>query len=171
MIRRATPDDAQAISRIADGVQAIHADARPDVFRPPALRAVPPADIIALLDAPDHHVWVALIGDDVVGYLMAEVQKRPENAIKRAMSRLYVHQMGVLSAFRGCGIGTALLQTAREFAADAGLKELALDVWRFNESARTFYQAQGFSVMREELWVSVHGERGDRADPPAGAFQ
>jgi ribosomal-protein-alanine N-acetyltransferase len=63
--------------------------------------------------------------------------------------------MGVLPPARRHGLGTALLNAAREFAREAGITRLALDVWAFNADAREFYEQHGFVVMRQELWTTV----------------
>lgn len=153
--RFATDADAAAFGRIVETIQALHAGAHPDVFQAAPPESLPRAEFIALLAEREHRIWVALDDGEVVGFLVAEVQRRPATAIKLAMARLYVHQMGVLPAARGRGIGTTLLAVARGFATDAGLSHVALDVWRFNDAAREFYQANGFTVMREELWSPV----------------
>lgn len=154
-IRSAGPHDAEGISCVATSVQALHVKRLPDVFQPASSASLPATDVAALIAAPNQHFWVALEGDRMVGYLYAEVQMRPATSIKLATSRLYVHQMGVLGADRGHGTGTGLLRSAREFACARGLAHLVLDVWAFNEPACAFYQAQGFSIMRHELWSAT----------------
>ena len=157
MIRRADSKDADAISRIARSVQALHAAALPAVFQQDTSVAFPAADIIGLMEQPNRLFWIGIHDAHVAGYLYAEIQEKPATGVKLATTRLYIHQMGVLEANRGHGLGTALLQAARGFASQHGIARMCLDVWTFNQGAHAFYRANGFAVAREELWSDVEG--------------
>jgi GNAT superfamily N-acetyltransferase len=152
LIRHATPSDAERISEIADSVQGLHAYALPLTFQAESGASLPNAHISELLASADDYLWVAQTGEMPDGYVYAEFQRRPATLVKHASERFYIHQMGVLPIARGRGLGSALLETVREFARDAGITDLALDVWAFNADARAFYERHGFTVMRHELW-------------------
>src|SRR4249919_1849212 len=109
MIRRADSKDADAISQIAGSVQALHVAALPAVFQHDASDAFPVADIVTLMEQPNRLFWIGIQDARVVGYLYAEIQVQSATRVKLATTRLYVHQMGVLEANRGHGLGTALL--------------------------------------------------------------
>jgi ribosomal protein S18 acetylase RimI-like enzyme len=57
---------------------------------------------------------------------------------------LNVHDLAVLPAFRGRGIGRALLVAAEEHALARGCAKLTLEVREDNARARGLYQALGF---------------------------
>ncbi len=154
-IRPAMPADAEAIALVAVDAQAPHAEAHPGVFKPPSSECFPPAEIRALMASPDRAFVVATYGDAVVGYAYAEVQRRPDTAVRFATVQLYVHQMGVLTPFRGQRIGSELLLALRDLARARGISRLALDVWRFNSRARSFYEAHGFEVYQERMWAAT----------------
>ncbi|SRR5258705_8835077 len=164
-VRIARAADADAISRIAVAVQTVHAAALPRVFQPASDESFPVDDVRALMATPHQHFWLGLDDMQPVGYLYAEVQERPATRIKRQASRFYVHEMGVRAAERGRGVGTALLRSARDFAAAHGLSHLVLDVWDFNARTQSFYERQGFTIMRHELWSAVDGVAGGHDDP------
>ena len=105
--------------------------------------------------SPGRAFIVAMDGDAVVGYAYAEVQRRPDTAVRFAAVQLYVHQMGVLEAFRGRGVGSRLLLALRDIARARGISRLALDVWRFNSHARSFYESHGFQVYQEKMWAAT----------------
>lgn len=154
-VRFAEATDTDAISRIAQDVQGLHAAALPAVFQPASISSFSASDVNGLMVTPNQHLWVGLDGPRTVGYLYAEVQRQQATRIKLPTDRLYIHQMGVLASDRGRGIGTALLRAARTFAAMHGLTRLALDVWAFNVQTRSFYEREGFKAVRTELWSAV----------------
>jgi GNAT superfamily N-acetyltransferase len=139
----------------------------PDVFQARAHAAFTPEQIRALFDMPDQRFWLGVLRGGPVGYMYAEVQRRPATTIKLPDFRLYVHQMSVLEAARGQGVGTALLAAARTFAKANQIARLALDVWAFNDRARSFYERHGFSVVRHELWGDVEDAPASDRDPAA----
>ena len=52
--------------------------------------------------------------------------------------------MMVARDWRGRGVGSALMQTAIDWAREQGLHKLCLDVWPHNESAIALYKKFGF---------------------------
>lgn len=52
--------------------------------------------------------------------------------------------MLVVEAWRGRGIGRLLLESAIQWAADAGAHKMALEVWPHNEAAIRLYRSAGF---------------------------
>jgi len=76
-VRLANIADLEQVTALSIGIQSLHAQGRPDLFRVPdehALRA-----FIANRIESDDLVLVADKGDRLVGYLVAEVVSRPEN--------------------------------------------------------------------------------------------
>lgn len=130
-IRRATPDDAEALATLF-----LHAReaAYPAVPRP----VHPPSDVRGWMrsrfDAPASEVWLAErvtgeAGDgvpEVVGLLLLE--------------DAWVHSLYVAPARTGQGIGTALLDLAKSLRP----RRLGLWVFETNEGARRFYERHGF---------------------------
>lgn len=82
---------------------------------------------------------VALIEGNVVGWCDVLPIDRP------TMSHVGVLGVGVLSAHRGKGIGTALVRSAIEMAKAAGLTRIELTVREHNERAITLYERLGFT--------------------------
>ena len=57
---------------------------------------------------------------------------------------LNIHDLAVLPAFRGYGVGRALLQAAELRARERGCCKLTLEVRQDNERARSLYERAGF---------------------------
>jgi RimJ/RimL family protein N-acetyltransferase len=84
--------------------------------------------------------FVAIAEDRVIGWCDALVKQRP------AMLHSAVLGIGVLNAYRGMGVGTALLQTTLEAARKRGLTRIELFVRSDNQRARKVYEKAGFAI-------------------------
>jgi GNAT superfamily N-acetyltransferase len=146
-IRLATLDDAGVIGRQTSGVQQLHNEALPTIFKPPSKDLFPPEKLAALIRDPNSIVAVAEMGGKVVGHIYGEVFTRAEDAFHQADSCLYIHQIGVDDDARRQRVGVALIAFVRDWARAMGLTALKLNHWAFNARARDFFEACGFSPM------------------------
>jgi diamine N-acetyltransferase len=153
-IRRAVDDDGDALSLLGAEIQAMHAEALPWRFKPPAPDTFPSEEAIALLGLPENHFFVAEVDGSAVGYVYAEIAERSETAAQYALEVVYVHHLYVRPAFRRRGIGRALLDAARMVGTEQGIARLTLDVWTFNEEARAFFRGYGLKSYNERLWTA-----------------
>ena len=124
-VRRATVADAATISALNADVQAVHAAALPWLFKTPSAETFPPATAAAMLARDDVLVYLAYLGD----------------------------APSVRPSLRGRGIGGALLGAVRQAAEDRDIRQVALDVWSFNERAEAFFRRHGFEAYNERLWL------------------
>ena len=120
-IRRAVDDDGDALSLLSAEIQAMHAEALPWRFKPPAPDNFPPEEAIARLGLPENHFFVAEVEGSAVGYVYAAIVKRSETAAQYALEVVYVHHLYVRAAFRRRGIGRALLDAVRAVGAEQGI--------------------------------------------------
>ena len=58
----------------------------------------------------------------------------------------YLHLIGLMPGWQGCGIGGAALRWLEAEARGAGMRNLWLCCSAFNTGARRFYEAHGFAV-------------------------
>ena len=152
-IRPARPDDAELLARLNAELHALHLRERPDFFK-----AARPAEVQewfrCLLDKPSTRCWIAELDPagaaparetSAVGYLLMTEHQRPENVFCRERHWHEIDHIGVEQAFRGQGIGRALLQTALAAAAETGTHDVELASWWFNAEAHAMFQRCGFS--------------------------
>ena len=151
-VRKATTVDAEVLSSLNVDVQTIHWSALPTRFKPPGPDAFPPAAAAALLEEPDNLVFIAEVDSLPVGYAYAEVIHRPETAFSYADDLVYLHHISVRPSYRKQGLGRALMDAVRSAASERGITVLAIDVWTFNEDARSFFRRCGFTPYNERLW-------------------
>ncbi len=67
-----------------------------------------------------------------------------------AADKCKIHKLYVLPSAQGTGAGKRLLEKAREFASGNGIRTLNLNVNRFNAQAISFYERQGFEIIKTE---------------------
>jgi len=68
---------------------------------------------------------------------------------------LQVDNVAVLRAYRGMGIGRALMDEAHAWARAQGLADVELTVWEFNQDAIAFYEALGYTTIVRRLWKGI----------------
>lgn len=151
VVRRASTADAELLSALNADVQAVHAAALPSSFKPRA-DAFPPATAAALLRRPNCVTFIAEVDRVPVGFAHAEAVHHPETPWRYACDMLFIHQIGVLEAYRRRGAGAALVGALRLEADSRGIELLALEVWTFNKEARAFFLRQGFMPYTETMW-------------------
>jgi ribosomal protein S18 acetylase RimI-like enzyme len=156
-LRHATEADHPALLALNRAVQALHAEARPDLFRPAAEVALGPEELRAWLARPGVVVWLACRGGEVLGYLYAERQARPQDAYRRAQEVFYVHQLAVRPDARRRGLATPIVRHAIAHARGEGISRVELDFWSFNAGARRLYERLGFAPLIERVALELRG--------------
>ncbi|MEV5121243.1 GNAT family N-acetyltransferase [Streptomyces decoyicus] len=151
-IRTASSDDVALLATLNHIVHDLHKRHRPDLF----LDSPEPDSVEAFFRAQiaDPSVTVLLAdGTDgkALGYALARVKHRPGSALEHSDIIVSLEQIAVVPAAARNGVGAALLEAVREVGRTAGCRRLVTDVWYFNEGARAFYQAEGFSPMNVRL--------------------
>lgn len=144
-VRRATNRDLPSLDALNQVVQRLHADALPAVFKQP----LPGGSTTFFADALRRAgvvVFVAEVGDVIVGYLFAEETHRLDGAFTHPSHVLDVHHIAVDDSSRRQGVGMLLLDAAEDWAQMQGLTALRLDHWAFNQGAHGFFAGQGFEV-------------------------
>jgi len=151
-IRQATVADVDTLVDLVDPVQALHAEAHPDVFVYPVEPSRNRSFFADRVGQPDGYFPIAMRDARPVGFLWCRLQNRPANAFKKANRFLFVDQISVLSEARGCGVGRLLMQFVKDLAKTLDIPEIRLDSWSFNEEAHRFFTGDGFEPYRVEFW-------------------
>jgi ribosomal protein S18 acetylase RimI-like enzyme len=151
-VRRAALADAELVAALNADVQALHAAAMLDRYKPQGPDTLPAAEAADLLAKPERLLFLAHVGGEPAGYVHAEIVRRPESSLGYAQAMVHVHAMNVVPSCRRKGVGRALLQAVRDAGAEHGIALVTLDVWMFNEPARAFYRQCGFTTYIERLW-------------------
>jgi len=151
-LRRATVDDAEALSALAArtfvdtfGHLYPRSDLDPFLAETYSIEAQR-----ALLSAPDHAIWLLEQDAEPVGYALAGpcILPHPDVAAGDGeLKRLYV-----LKSLQGRKLGAFLMQAALDWLLRDGPRTLWLGVWSENTGAQRFYARYGFSKAGEYLF-------------------
>lgn len=99
----------------------------------------------------DAALVVAEDGGDVLGYLVLSVGDGGMATWDVGEAVAEVETLSVAPAFRGRGVGRALLSAARDLARSRGAGSLLVGVLHTNEAAIRFYQSEGFGTFYVEM--------------------
>jgi len=113
-----------------------------------------PSFVWYYLKSPDEFL-IATINDEVVGYIIAEVQK---DLYGKAIG--HIVNLAVDPKYRGKGIGKALLQHLLNRFVSKGITRVYLEVSKSNEVAKRLYKAYGF---KEQGIIRSYYQDGDDA--------
>lgn len=159
-IRRATPADAEALSRIGA-----------ETFSETFGHMYPPQDLAAFLETayaveksrrdledPDKAVWLVEADGAVVGHALAGPCDLPHDEVTPACGEL--KRLYVLKAFQGGGTGSRLLAETLTWLERDGPRRLWIGVWSENYGAQRLYGRLGFEKVGE--YDFIVGETRDR---------
>ncbi len=145
-LRPATAADVPRLLQLLTQISLLHHEARPDLFG--IGQKYDASELLALINDPMHWVFVADVpGMPVAGYAICQQQDPEASRVLCPVRTFYLDDLCVDRACQGQGVGTALMQAVRQEAVRRHCHHLTLHVWQGNDSARTFYEAQGLRPM------------------------
>lgn len=97
------------------------------------------------------NLFVTEVDQRVVGFVGVVVGKSPPEPDEEQSPYGYVSDLIVLSAYRGHGIGRALLERAESYARNRGVAVLRINVFGRNQAAARLYRDFGFNDYRIQL--------------------
>ena len=148
-VRRATPADADAMSRISrrtftDTFGHLYPDEDLQAF---LTESHAPDVCVRILADDAYAIWLLEDGADVVGYAMAGPCGLPHPDVAPGdgeLKRLYV-----LDSVQNSGWGGRLFQVALDWLERDGPRTLWISVWSENLGAQRFYARHGFEKVGE----------------------
>ena len=147
-VRRAKREDVPRILELLVQVDMVHHKGRPDLFKGPATKynAEELASIIADDQTP---VFVCTDEEDtVIGHAFCIHEQIVGDAVRTDVKTLYIDDICVDEAHRGCGAGRALYRHVSKYAQDNGFYNITLNVWTCNPGAMSFYESLGLKPQK-----------------------
>lgn len=142
-IRKAEHRDIGRILDLLSQVLEIHAAIRPDIFISGTTK-YGEEELKRIIDDPNTPVYVAVDGNDLLGYAFCVIENHPATNNTFEYKSLYIDDLCVDSGIRGKGVGKAIFEFVRSKAGSIGCREITLNVWEGNDAAYGFYEKIGF---------------------------
>ncbi len=147
-VRRAEEKDADAVMRLLEQVNRVHADGRPDLFK--YATKYTRDELLSIFR--DEGTPVFVCEDEngtVLGHAFTILHEAPPNLqLMQPVKTLYVDDICVDENARGKHVGTRLYEHVTAFAREKGCYNVTLNVWAFNTGAQRFYESMGMHVQK-----------------------
>ena len=153
MIRKAQPQDLEAVNSLLRQVLQVHHQGRPDLFRGQGKKYTD-AELLAIFANPDTPVFVYEEDGTVLGYAFCAITHQESGSLM-PLTTLYLDDLCVDEKARGKHIGKALFEYVKAFAKEAGCHNVTLHVWECNPGAMAFYQALGLKPQYTSMEVII----------------
>ena len=146
-IRFAQAKDVIGILKLLRQVGQVHHEGRPDIFRTGAQK-YGASQVLAMLDKPATPIFVAVDGDEVLGYGFCFFRQYEHDPVIADHCELYIDDLCVDESHRGEHIGTAIYNEILRYAKMRRCYNVTLNVWCCNPSAMKFYEALGMKPQK-----------------------
>lgn len=151
MLELAVESDREAVNAMALQVHAMHVSWRPDIYEMVA-QLYPPERFQEAVK--ERQLYVAKVGGVTVGYVLLKLRSYDWPGMVRRKV-LLVDEICVEEAYRGHGIGKAMMEDVHALAKAFGCSDLQLGVYPQNDGAVAFYQNCGFTIRSIEMQRKV----------------
>ena len=153
LIREAHPSDIDALIRLNIELHEFSATGVPSRLRIASAYDTETmrARWAALLSDRGATTFVAIDGDEIVGYAEIHMMEPENDPGVVPTRRAHLQSLLVTSAHRADGIGSSLLAEAERWARDRGAQEMELDHWVFDGGPEAFYERAGYEVLSRML--------------------
>ncbi len=151
MLELAVEADREAVNAMALQVHALHASWRPDIFE--MVEQLYPKERFQEA-VRERQLYVAKLRGVAVGYVLLKIRDYDWSGMVRRKV-MFLDEICVEEAFRGQGIGKAIMEDVHALARAFGCTDLQLGVYPQNDGALAFYQKYGFSIQSVEMQRKV----------------
>ena len=146
-IRFAQAKDVKGILELLRQVGRVHHEGRSDIFRAGAQK-YGASQVLAMLESSATPIFVAVEGDDVLGYGFCMFKEYKNDPVIADHSELYIDDLCVDENHRGQRIGKAIYEEICRYAKVRRCYNVTLNVWSCNESAIKFYESLGLKPQK-----------------------
>lgn len=147
-VRRANPGDIPKLLDLLRQDGSVHAEGRPDLFKKGKTK-YSAEELGLILRDETRPVFVAADQEDCVrGCGFCIITETGGSNILQEVKELYIDDICVDQHSRGTGCGSIIFEAIEAYARDIGCYHLMLNVWAFNDTARSFYEAKGMKMLK-----------------------
>ena len=151
MLELATLSDRSTVNALAKQVHELHVSWRPDIY-----------EMVEELYSQERfqeavrlrQLYVAKLNGIAAGYVSLKIRDYDWPGVVRRKV-MFLVEFAVEEAFRGHGIGTAMMEEVHALARAFGCTDLQLGVYPQNDDAVGFYQKRGFTIRSIDMQKKV----------------
>ncbi len=161
-VRKASADDYGPLCELFDEIDAWHRENLPHLFRKPCGPVRERDYYLGLISDESVGLFVAETGKELVGYVHAIVRDTPAFPVFVPRHYAVVDSIAVKASYRNQGTGRTLMNRIQDWALTKGASSIELNVYEFNESAISFYEALGYQTLSRKMSkdLKTDGETG-----------
>jgi len=135
-------EEYEKVNSLAHQVHELHVGWRPDLFTS-VDEVIDKENYIEMIN--NEQIYIAKLDSEIVGYMVIKIKEK-ENHAMRYRKQLDIEAMCVDEKHRGKGIGTSLLNYAKEIAINNNCTDMYLTVNEENTNAIKTYEKFGMRV-------------------------
>ena len=145
MIRRAVPQDAEQIESLYEQLERDAVTYQPQhfVISPAGARS---EQLLSMIGSETQTMFAAEEDGEVVGFAHVALHMAKAFSCLKPQSNIYLQDLVVAPEYRGKGIGTLLLNAAKEYGRENGAEFFRTQVFPMNADGLRFYRRNGFEV-------------------------
>lgn len=153
-IRLANENDIDSILDLLAQVLDIHYNLRPDLFIKGKTK-YDRTELLSIINDNTKPIYLAIDNDKVMGYCFCIIKECIlDKHISKART-LYIDDLCVDNEYRNKHIGRIILDYVKDEAKKMNIEFITLNVWEGNDSARAFYEHNGFKIRKTEMEYKV----------------
>lgn len=109
-----------------------------------------------LLNDKEVKIIIAFMGAEAIGYVIAKIENREENAFRYPAQLMEIDQICVTEKHRNQGVGKRLVEEVKGYAKKLGINTIFLSVLAKNSSAVRAYTNMGFKTIGKRMFLNMH---------------
>ncbi len=142
VIKAASFDDLEVLNDLMFDLHDEHHVQSPELFKT-AEEIEQEKSIARYIDNPECLVYVAKVGDEVIGFVSGHFCELT-SVVSQPVMMGSVDELYVMPEYRKQGTAQALLDKIETTFIDYGATQMFVEVWSFNRQALALYEKQGF---------------------------
>lgn len=150
MIRRAENKDINRLNELLYQVMAVHAVARPDIFKT-GTKKYTSEELAKIIEDDETPIFVYEDEGVIMGYAFCIYQHTPESFGLFERKVLYIDDLCVDEPYRRRHIGKKLYDFVVDTARENGCNSVTLNVWQVNPTAEAFYRSLGMEPLKTTM--------------------
>jgi GNAT superfamily N-acetyltransferase len=151
MLRKAKAGDYEALCSLFDEVDRLHREKLPWLFQQPERSIREQEYVLGLMQDENVLLLVAEADGNLVGLAHAFVRDNPPLPVFTPRRYAVIDSIVVTQSMQNRGIGKQLANEVDEWVKAQGASSIELNVYEFNEEARQFYAALGYSTISRKM--------------------